>query len=275
MSIEVAGLALRARTGLGTQAKLVLIGLADHARADGTEARPGVKTLAQYAECSERTVQRHLTALVREGIISVDRKGGGRRATAYRIHLRELAALRPAPEPSGDSLTARTEDGASEVQVGDATSADTGQPVTGDTPVTAGVTIGQGTGDTAVSPEPSLDLTVLEPSEDLKARTALDDPNPNQPTHDQLFLGERLAISVPAIVKLNKRWGRVLVTDAMRRLHGFPPEDGIENVYAYLVTLCELQSGVDLDGRAAVSRGIAEIEALSDDFALGATGGSA
>lgn len=50
-------------------AHLVLIGLADHAHDDGTEARPSVATLAQYARCSERTVHTKLRLLESAGLI--------------------------------------------------------------------------------------------------------------------------------------------------------------------------------------------------------------
>lgn len=170
MAIEVVGLVLRARTGLGTQAKMVLLGLADHAHADGREARPGVRTLAQYAECSERTVQRHLRSLEDAGFISLQRAGGGRNPKTYAISLPELAALRPAPR--GDSVSSRPSELGGNAQVTRATgqrvTTETGQPVTpepsGDTAVTAGVTNPAPRGDTAVSPEPSLSSTVSEPS---------------------------------------------------------------------------------------------------------------
>lgn len=50
-------------------AHLVLIGLADHANDDGTEARPSVATLAKYARCSPRTVHNKLRALEAAGLI--------------------------------------------------------------------------------------------------------------------------------------------------------------------------------------------------------------
>lgn len=50
-------------------AHLVLIGLADHAHDDGTEARPSVATLAKYARCSPRTVHNKLRILEQAGLI--------------------------------------------------------------------------------------------------------------------------------------------------------------------------------------------------------------
>lgn len=82
---------------IGGSAKLVLIGLANHAHPDGTEARPGVDRLATYACCDRRTVQRHLRALEADGWISVVEEGGIRdgkkRATVYEVAVgRQFAA---------------------------------------------------------------------------------------------------------------------------------------------------------------------------------------
>ena len=49
--------------------KLVLLGLANHAHKDGTCAYAGAKLLAEYANCSVRTVQRHIAVLLEEGWI--------------------------------------------------------------------------------------------------------------------------------------------------------------------------------------------------------------
>lgn len=75
----------------------------------------------------------------------------------------------------------------------------------------------------------------------LKAAAPIVDNNPNQPTNDQVYLAERLDMTIPSVVKLNKRFGRGLVADSMRLLHGFPPEDGTENPVAYLTTMCQLK----------------------------------
>lgn len=50
-------------------ALLVLIGLANHAAADGTGARPSVATLAEYARCSARSVHTKLRMLETAGLI--------------------------------------------------------------------------------------------------------------------------------------------------------------------------------------------------------------
>lgn len=68
MSIEVLAAVLRMNVGDPT-VKLVLIGLANHAHADGTAAWPTVERLGEYACCSRRTVQRSLATLKAAGHI--------------------------------------------------------------------------------------------------------------------------------------------------------------------------------------------------------------
>ena len=60
MSIYCVGLCLTSVTGLTLTEKFILLALCEKADNDGTNAWPSVKTLARYAECSERTVQRAL-----------------------------------------------------------------------------------------------------------------------------------------------------------------------------------------------------------------------
>ncbi len=70
------------------------------------------------------------------------------------------------------------------------------------------------------------------------------DPNPYQPTPDQMYLAERLDenLTPAAIVKLNKAHGRVNVLEAMRQLHGFPPEEPVENFYPWIDTVASLKA---------------------------------
>jgi hypothetical protein len=49
--------------------KLVLIGYANHAGRDGANAWCSIKTVADYAECSERTTQRHVKDLLELGFM--------------------------------------------------------------------------------------------------------------------------------------------------------------------------------------------------------------
>lgn len=68
MSVEAMAWALR--VPIGGNGKVVLLGLANHADPDGSEAWPCVDTLSTYACCDRRTVQRHLRQLEVDGWIT-------------------------------------------------------------------------------------------------------------------------------------------------------------------------------------------------------------
>ncbi|MGJ8518049.1 helix-turn-helix domain-containing protein [Carnimonas bestiolae] len=69
MSIEAMGWAIKQKFVKDPAARAVLIGLANHAYADGTDAFPSVETLVGYSGYSERTVQNKLKLLCEMGII--------------------------------------------------------------------------------------------------------------------------------------------------------------------------------------------------------------
>lgn len=73
MSIEAVKWALEAQ--VGGNAKVLLIGLANHAHPDGTEAYPSLDTLARYAHCDRSTARRNVRKLVEAGWISEDGLG--------------------------------------------------------------------------------------------------------------------------------------------------------------------------------------------------------
>lgn len=84
MSVEAITWALR--VPIGGTAKVVLIGLANHAHPDGSNAYPAVDTLAEYACCDRRSVQRNLRKLEAEGWIAED--GASRQGTkCYQLAL--------------------------------------------------------------------------------------------------------------------------------------------------------------------------------------------
>jgi hypothetical protein len=66
----------------------------------------------------------------------------------------------------------------------------------------------------------------------------------NRPDADQVYLAERIAetwdkpLGIPALQKLNNAYGRVSVTDALRELHGFPPDEAVRSPFAYLESIC-------------------------------------
>lgn len=172
MSIEALNWALNAPVG-GT-AKVILIGLANHAGANFTDARPSVPTLATYAHCSRRTVQRYLRVLEEDGWIERD----GVHALAGRAD-RSVTVWRLTGLQTG-----RQDDTSS---------------VHGVTPGAHGVTLGVARGDTAVSPEPPLNhpepLSPTDSVESPAPSVVIDlflywqrqTGHPNaKPTHDRL-----------------------------------------------------------------------------------------
>lgn len=89
MSIEATAWALGI-TGLqDSTERVILLGLANHAAADGTASWPSVATLAEYAVCSPRTVHRRLRDLEGRGLIRrgdqgmVDHLPADRRPVVY------------------------------------------------------------------------------------------------------------------------------------------------------------------------------------------------
>jgi DNA-binding transcriptional ArsR family regulator len=70
MSVEAMSWAMNDAPVDDPNAAAVLIGLANHARADGTSAFPSVATLCRYTRLSERTVRRKLDELERAGLIT-------------------------------------------------------------------------------------------------------------------------------------------------------------------------------------------------------------
>ena len=68
------------------------------------------------------------------------------------------------------------------------------------------------------------------------------DNNPNQPSDRQLYFDQDLALGIPAIVKLNIKYGRPAVLSAMEQIHGFPPEGGVDDAYAYVASVASFKA---------------------------------
>lgn len=81
MSVESISLVLNHSMASGT-AKLVLVGIANHDGDGGSW--PSIGTLARYANCSERSVQRAIELLVKIGEVVVHLNAGGTHATQNR-----------------------------------------------------------------------------------------------------------------------------------------------------------------------------------------------
>lgn len=69
MSWQASGWALKESPAKDCQAVVILMAIADHAHPDGTAAWPSQATIADYARCSIRTVQRRLAELEAYGLI--------------------------------------------------------------------------------------------------------------------------------------------------------------------------------------------------------------
>lgn len=80
MSVEAQAIALHHSRAKSATSKLVLLGIANHDGDGG--AWPAVSTLARYALCSPRTVQRAVDELEQLGEVRRIRQGGGTRWTA-------------------------------------------------------------------------------------------------------------------------------------------------------------------------------------------------
>lgn len=111
MGFRLSGQVLETSTGLTPAQKLMLLGLAERADRQGRYAFPSVATLAQYAECSERTVELGLQALVAGGWITVQRKATNRMPTTYVVNLERLSrGEESSPQNLSLPMTARGED---------------------------------------------------------------------------------------------------------------------------------------------------------------------
>lgn len=202
--------------GLSPSQRLVALALADHADHDGHHAYPAVDTIAGKTEMHRRTVQRALNDLVKLGVLEIEATGGGRRATTYGFP--GVAERHPSPERNPGH------------------------------PGTPGVAPDRPRGGT-LPPHPGqpATLTVLEPSLEPSENHPKKRP-PSRPTEDQVYLAGRIieawglkptALGMPAIQKLNSRYGIEPVTSAMRELHGFPPDGGLLAPFAYIDTVCK------------------------------------
>jgi len=120
-------------------AKLVLLRLADRAHDDGTEARPGVESLARDCDLSPRHTQRLLRWLEGSGFIKVDRAASQHRPRIYSINLAKLRGdMGDTSDPrrtGGTHVTSGRSSGATSKASGDDTSV-TSEGPRGDTDVT-------------------------------------------------------------------------------------------------------------------------------------------
>lgn len=153
MSVESMAIALHHSRAKGT-ARLVLVGIANHDGDGG--AWPSVATLAKYAACSTRQVQRCIAELVRLGEIDVKYQQGGTQETPDEMRPNRYTVLLRCPGDCDRTSKHRTSrqlrlergPGRPRNRVTPTSPGDTHVTGGGDTHVTRGVT--------PTSPEPSM-----------------------------------------------------------------------------------------------------------------------
>jgi hypothetical protein len=71
-----------------------------------------------------------------------------------------------------------------------------------------------------------------------------------RPTHDSIYLADKInerwdrhSLTPASLQKLVSVYGDRAVEDALRALHGFPPEEAIRSPYAYLETILRAEGG--------------------------------
>lgn len=147
MSIEAVAWALR--VPVGGSRKVVLIGLANHAHPDGTDAYPSLDTLATYAHCERSTARRAVNSLEAAGwIVAAGTGPHGTRRFRLRLDRREHE---PPPREGGGKTP----------------------PVDGTpmAPATGGGSTGARRGVAPTPPEPSIEPSMEERTARANART--------------------------------------------------------------------------------------------------------
>lgn len=173
MSVESLAIVLHHSEASGT-AKVVILGIANHDGDGG--AWPTIETLAKYARCSERTVQRALADLEASGEITIRLQRGGdlecrgdRRPNRYDLNVACPAncdrTTNHRPLKRGDTDVAPLADGV--------------------TPVTERGDTCDANGVTPVSPKPSLQPS-LEPEEQEPLVDVVADPTPEELATDRV-----------------------------------------------------------------------------------------
>lgn len=142
--------------------RLLALALADHASDDGTRVYPSVAELARKTVQSQRTVQRQLAAMVESGWLVLERRSSGRPGDTNRYHISPVW-LAGGDLPAVDAKAA-TGDKLSPVKPAESEALVCGKSCgyVVDKVIHTGDKKG-GTGDTAVSPEPSIEPNTNTP----------------------------------------------------------------------------------------------------------------
>jgi hypothetical protein len=184
--------------------RLVLIGIANHDGDGG--AWPSIATLAKYAKCSARTVQRSLRVLEHMGEIRIRLQAGGDREWANNRRPNRYDLLVDCPESCAGGKKHEPRSGVTTVspQGPETSSGVTDPALWGDNPVAAGVT--------TVSPKPSMEPPLNHPSMERPAsRTPAD-------------VDALIDMVMDGLPKLEQMPGRAGIAAACRDLHpGWTP----------------------------------------------------
>lgn len=244
MSAELFGLGLKAAMPTHV-AKLVLLRLLDACEADGTRIFPGIASIAQAAQCSERQAQRMMKLFTGAGLlVLVDPGGHGPGSTAeYRLDLdlfRRIAregwsAVCGGPQAGSDEAAGEAP-GEGRQDSDSAPKGDTMSPFgKGDIQTPKG-DIRAPKGDTQMSPDPSVDPSI-DPSgrEGARAshREAEPDPAPAAPAEATLAVDQ-------AWDRLRKVWPDIatqsgeLARAALAKLSGRERLLAVERVPAFI-----------------------------------------
>jgi hypothetical protein len=261
MSIEAMSFVLGLHVGDSTR-KLILVGVANHAHKNGTASYASPALIADYADCSVRTVQRHIPHLLAGGFIRegdqrlVAHLPPDRRPIVYDVAMSEetIAAWKASRTPgrrdraatygAAGGLAAAAKRAADEADRGDNLApgergdnlapgerGDNLAPPRGDnltprgvTPVAPpGVTPRAERGDTAMSPEPSLNRPT-EPNNSPPANADGDRQTMTTPNgKDGTLPGTEVAV-------IQRPQSQHLVAwfcDAWTRSQGKPPSDPV------------------------------------------------
>lgn len=190
MSIEAMSWALNTDVGDSTR-KLVLIGRANHAHKDGRNSYPSNETLAEYANCSVKTISRHTRQLVTDGFIrrgdqeQVAHLRKDRRPVVYDIAMDETTRAQWAAEQAERTEEDTDERGDNLSPRGGGTTGHGSDPSSVDHGGTDGGTPVSSRGDKAVSPEPSLTEELpLSPDSGQRPRLQVTCQKHGTKTHD-------------------------------------------------------------------------------------------
>ena len=177
---------------------LTLLKLADHANHQGGDIFPSVRLVAELTNQSDRTVQRHIRNIEAKGWLILERE-------AYRPGQTRRYRIPVASIPQGVVVRVTK-----------------CHPSEGVTTEARGVTNGAERGDTAMSPEPSLEATVTKPSVPARTNGALfSTPEPEVVIQLPLINGKQFPVTKEWVDRLEPIYPNVDVPTTLREMLGW------------------------------------------------------